>query len=299
MPRPDLEALGVNYRRIPVVAIGEDIYCDTLLILQKLEQFYPAESDGGSDGIKPRLGAVTPEMKALELLLEKWTDVLVFPRAAADCIPLDHPLVQDEKFIKDRAELWGESWDRETRAKKRPVALVNMRECFDLLENTILGDGREWIGGSEGPTLLDIHSAWIFDWMMQLDGSWPEDLISSKRYSKTFAWCGRYRQAVDGASGKNEVIEGPEAYKRVMAAGAVESRLTGVDGHDPLGLKEGDTVKVAPMDTGYTAAETGQLLVLDAMEVVIETKTKPKEGPADSIRLHCPRWNFSIEKVMS
>lgn len=41
MPRPDLTALGVGYRRIPVVAIGRDIYHDTRLVLRKLEVLFP------------------------------------------------------------------------------------------------------------------------------------------------------------------------------------------------------------------------------------------------------------------
>lgn len=41
MPRPDLALLPVNYRRIPVLAIGRDIYLDTRLILRKLETLFP------------------------------------------------------------------------------------------------------------------------------------------------------------------------------------------------------------------------------------------------------------------
>ena len=95
MPRPDLADLGVDYRRIPVAAIGEDIYCDTLLILSALEKTF-------SGSTYPSISATTPEQKALEYLLEKWTDQAVFPQAA-DCIPVDHPLVVDEGFIKDRS----------------------------------------------------------------------------------------------------------------------------------------------------------------------------------------------------
>ena len=289
MPRPDLEALGVNYRRIPVVAIGRDIYCDTLLILQKLEKLYPA---GGN--IKQSLAGTTPEHKGLELLLEKWTDVVVFPRAAADAIPLDHPLVVDPKFIKDRSELWGDSWAPDARAKKRPAALVNMRECFDLLENTIFSDGRKWVGGARGPTLADIHGVWIFDWMIQIPGAWPSELISGKIYPNTYAWADRYHKAVEAASGKNEVIEGPEALKRVHAGSALKT--TGVDAHDPLGFKEGDKVKVGPTDTGFNSLETGTLEALNAHEIVVKTSTKPAGGSkGEDVFLHVPRWNYQVQ----
>lgn len=54
-PRPELKALGVDYRRIPVVAIGKDIYCDTLMISLALERrlpqtasIFPPRKDGGA-----------------------------------------------------------------------------------------------------------------------------------------------------------------------------------------------------------------------------------------------------------
>lgn len=54
MPRPLLqEAFNLTYRKIPVLAIGRDLYCDTSIILEALEQafpekpsLYPAASDG-------------------------------------------------------------------------------------------------------------------------------------------------------------------------------------------------------------------------------------------------------------
>lgn len=41
----------------------------------------------------------------------------------------------------------------------RPEALVGMRGCWDLLER-MLGDGREWIGGTKEMGLGDIHGTW-------------------------------------------------------------------------------------------------------------------------------------------
>jgi glutathione S-transferase len=82
LPRPDLKKrLGVNYRRIPVMSIGRDIYCDTLIMLEKLEELFPYK-DGevlrkGKDG----------NSRALEKLLEKWTDVVVFKVSLTSTAP--------------------------------------------------------------------------------------------------------------------------------------------------------------------------------------------------------------------
>jgi hypothetical protein len=61
MPRPILsERLGVNYRRIPLMAIGRDVYIDTRIMLRKLESLY-------LDG---RLGATDSFQQGFEDILE-------------------------------------------------------------------------------------------------------------------------------------------------------------------------------------------------------------------------------------
>src|SRR5580693_2756842 len=44
MPKPDLIPLTGGYRKIPVMQIGADVYCDTQIILRELERRYPAPS---------------------------------------------------------------------------------------------------------------------------------------------------------------------------------------------------------------------------------------------------------------
>jgi glutathione S-transferase len=156
-PRPNLAALGVKYRRIPVLSIGRDVYCDTLLILEKLEQIYPSK-----DGKYKSISANTPTEIALEKLFEKWTDLVVFKPAAA-AIPTDLDLMKDPEFQKDREELWGRPWTKQEQEKLRPAALANLRANFDFLEQC-LGDGRQWILGDEGPKLVDIHGKHGSDW---------------------------------------------------------------------------------------------------------------------------------------
>ena len=149
MPRPDLAALGVQYRRIPVLAIGRDIYCDSRLILEKLEELYP----DGALGAGPNEN----DAKALEKLLDIWmTDGGVFARAA-ELIPPDTPMTSDSKFIADRQDFTGRSWAKENMMRKRKEALAHIKLAFNLLETTLLADGRKWIlGDTEEPTLADI-----------------------------------------------------------------------------------------------------------------------------------------------
>ena len=129
------------------MSIGKDVYCDTRIILQKLEQLFPEGA----------IGASQPEYKALQKLLEIWTiDGGVFNRAS-QLIPASMPLLNDPKFTKDRQDFSGRSWEKSKIEANRPEALAHIRNAFDLLETTLLSDGREWVLKTEKPSLGDIE----------------------------------------------------------------------------------------------------------------------------------------------
>jgi len=71
MPKPDLVALTGGYRRIPVLQIGADIYCDTALICDVLEHQQPSPT-------------LYPEaQKGLARTVAQWADSTLFPVAMA------------------------------------------------------------------------------------------------------------------------------------------------------------------------------------------------------------------------
>jgi glutathione S-transferase len=151
MPRPDVKAIGVEYRRIPLMSIGRDIYCDTRIILTKLDELFPASA------AHPSISASTLEDKAIEKLLGFWiTDGGIFPRAS-QLIPTSLPLMQDPKFKKDRAEMTGRNNSTEVIEALRPEALMEIKGALKVLEEILLADGREWILKSKGPSLADIE----------------------------------------------------------------------------------------------------------------------------------------------
>jgi glutathione S-transferase len=148
MPRDDLAALNVAYRRIPVMTVGRDVLLDTRLILQVLERRFPDGALGGEYG---------PEQRAIRRLLERWTaDAGVFQRAV-QLIPTSLPNMRDPAFVKDRSEMGGQQWSRDKIDRARPEAMVHVRDAFELLESTVLSDGRKWIFGTEKPGLADIE----------------------------------------------------------------------------------------------------------------------------------------------
>ena len=81
------------------MSIGRVIYCDTRLILHKLEENFPSGA----------LGAPQTDQKALEKLLESWAvDGGTFVRAT-QVLPPDMPLLKDAKFRRDREDYIGRS----------------------------------------------------------------------------------------------------------------------------------------------------------------------------------------------
>jgi hypothetical protein len=145
------------------MAIGKDIFCDTRLILSKLETLFPASP----------LGFTDPSQHATQQLLEKWAiEGGVFNNAAA-LLPTDMPIMKDPKFTKDRESFSGRSWGEEQMKANRPVAVAYMRDACRFLEEGLLADGREWIMNTPKPSLADI------DGKTFLSRSKPTSLFSS------------------------------------------------------------------------------------------------------------------------
>ena len=101
MPKPELVALTGGYRRIPVMQIGADIYCDSQLIVRELERRFP----------EPTL--FPQGDRGLAYANAMWSDRSVFQAAVAiifgglgDKVPA--------AFVNDRTALSGRSFDPAT-----------------------------------------------------------------------------------------------------------------------------------------------------------------------------------------
>jgi glutathione S-transferase len=71
MPKPDVLALTGGYRRTPILQIGADIYCDTALICQVLEQ----------RSAEPAL--YPPHLLGVSRIVAQWADSTLFWAAMA------------------------------------------------------------------------------------------------------------------------------------------------------------------------------------------------------------------------
>jgi hypothetical protein len=210
--------------------------------------------------------------------------------------------MNDPKFMKDREDFSGRSWNPETVKALRPEALCHVREAFDFLETGFLADGRDWILATEKPSLADIHAVWPFHWMVGLKNALPDEIISAKTHPKVFAYIQRFNKAVKAAREslpKPSRLEGQEAIAFVAHAKYPEGdQGLHIDDHDPVGagLKPGQLVGSWPIDSGFKHKDIGKLVKLDKEELVLEVEGKG--GPTQTVRLHHPRWNFRVKAAV-
>ncbi|MDE2049273.1 MAG: glutathione S-transferase family protein, partial [Betaproteobacteria bacterium] len=103
MPKPELQALTGGYRRIPVLQIGADVYCDTALICDVLEH------------LQPQPALYPAGVKGAARVMAQWADTTLFwaamaynfqPAALANIFPGQTP-EQIKAFSDDRTQMRG------------------------------------------------------------------------------------------------------------------------------------------------------------------------------------------------
>ncbi|GLB33767.1 putative glutathione S-transferase, N-terminal domain [Lyophyllum shimeji] len=102
LPRPEItDLLGITYRRIPILAIGNDVYCDTSLIVSVLERRFPTSA--GYSTIFPRSKRGGSRDTGATKIFSKLFVAALFPFATAFIAWEKLP----QAFIQDRSALFG------------------------------------------------------------------------------------------------------------------------------------------------------------------------------------------------
>lgn len=143
MPKPDLLALTGGYRRIPVLQIGADIYCDSVLIVRELERRFPEPTlfPSGTPGI--------------DQATAQWTDRAFFQSAVTVIFAGLGDSVGQE-FIRDREALSGQPFDPAAMRAAVPHMAGQLRAHAALISDQ-LADGRAFLAG-ERPGLVDANA---------------------------------------------------------------------------------------------------------------------------------------------
>jgi glutathione S-transferase len=259
MPKPDLIPLTGGYRRIPVMQIGADVYCDTQVIM--------AEIDARSGG-----GAAAASGYAVNF----WADRLFFQSA----VPIIFGEIQvPEAFIKDREKLSGRPFDMAAMKAAGPIMQVQWRAQAAWIDGALAD--KPFLAGDK-PGLADI-AAYMNVWFLR--GAVPattDALLEGLDRAK--AW--RSRVAAIG-HGRREEMTPAEALE--VAKTSEPASCTDHDAHDPLKLKVGAKVAVAADDYARDPI-SGTLVAANPWRVVIA-----REDPVlGRLQVHFPRAGYVV-----
>ncbi|KAF7189345.1 hypothetical protein HII31_09323 [Pseudocercospora fuligena] len=320
MPRPVLkDTFGLTYRKIPVMAIGRDVYCDTSLICEALEHFYPDKErtlyPRTADGVNLR-----PMMRGFA---SYWIDRPYF-RATCGMMPAD---IWRTSFGTDRAALIGHKLDPDYLERKIPENTWKLDQHLSMLEPLFEGRDRlqqPWIFGTPTPSLGDI-ALWYQTWwcteisagrlMENLTGGGIPDsphpgagaVFNADRYPGIWDWYhsfSRYFDALPNVEATDpdwqdvlKQLKGtPELARSAWLLPTPRPAQAEID--SKCGLTEGSLVSIAPDDTGKADPTIGTLVASSPEEFVI-TPQRLEKDPEVDVRVHFPRLAFVARPAKS
>jgi glutathione S-transferase len=267
MPKPDLVPLTGGYRRIPVLQIGADVYCDTAAIVRLLERLHPSPTlhPGGSEAT----------CHAWNL----WADrVLFFPVVAVVFAEIGAYVPQ--AFIEDRSRMMP-GRDFADVPKQAPHAREQLHALVSTLEAQ-LADGRPFLLGAAF-SLADAacrHPLWFLR-------AAPTSVRMLDRFPAVTAWLARVE-----AMGQGERSDLAPADALAIARAATPTGGGTVDPADPSGLAAGDPVAIVPDDYGFDPVR-GTLVAASATELAV-ARADPALG---ELVVHFPRVGFRVSRT--
>jgi glutathione S-transferase len=262
MPKPELVPLTGGYRRIPVLQVGADIYCDTQVILAELEA-------------RHRKPAV---VKGADWAVNLWADRLFFQVTVAvvfgeigDNVP--------EAFIKDREKLSGRPFDMAAMKAAAGPMKGQWRAHAAWIERGLASN--DFLGGSM-PSLADIAAYMNVWWLGRAAPGAIGALLAG--LPKTSGWAERMKAL---GHGRRLDMSGEEALAAAKAA--TPAQATGHDTVDASGLAPGAAVTVRADDYGRDPIE-GRLVAVNAERIVIARD----DAEVGATHVHFPRVGYLL-----
>jgi len=267
-PRPELNAMTGGYRRIPVMQIGADIYCDSQCILRELERRHPTPS------FFPNNGAGLP------FALARWTDGPIFELAfrvafapAAASLP--------PTLVADRSRLYlGPDGDLAKEAADLPHTLAQLRAQLGWVEAR-LSTGRCFILADE-PGMPDLL-VWYLYWF--IEGRFAGARVLFDEFPLLRAWADRVRAIGHGSSSPMSPAEALDVARQASPATGAAT-----DARDPQGLQAGMLVTVVPLGNGGDTPIEGRVLAVNRDTIAISRES----AECGEVAVHFPRVGYRV-----
>ena len=264
MPKPELVALTGGYRRIPVMQIGADIYCDSQLIVRELERRFPEPT------LFPQGDHGLAHANAM------WSDRAVFQAAVAiifgglgDKVPA--------AFINDRAALSGRPFNPAAMQAAVPHMGAQLRAHVALLSDQ-LADGRKFLTGDRAG-LVDANGYYNL-WFIH--SAFPTAASLFESIAHVPEWLERVKAI---GYGKRSEVSREDALDIARTTKPMAGTIAPRDAE-----LEGKRVTVAADDYGRDAVDG--LLVGSSEHHVSISREDPQAG---QVVVHFPRIGFSVQ----
>ncbi|KAI9034239.1 hypothetical protein DFJ74DRAFT_648675 [Hyaloraphidium curvatum] len=290
MPRPFLTPdLTGNFRRIPVLQIGADIYADTVGAIPALDRRFPGNSfNPDNSGVLDALYYVTD--------FKGFFNYLVLSMPWTDKVPCTNKefatSVSSKEFITDRESMTGNKIPVEAMAAGGPLWRDQLAAHLDSLETSIKGSKTGWIMGTEKPSTADLHYSNSV-WFMKTNGT-NQDLLA--QFPGVLGWLDKLAAAAQAnkhADG-GKPITPEEAFTIAEAASkAGEFAELASEWKDANGKKKGDVVGVLSDElrgSGKDFFVTGPLVEATYQTIAVRYTTKA----GFDVVMHFPRHGYDL-----
>jgi glutathione S-transferase len=267
LPKPDVVALTGGYRRTPFLQAGADIYCDTALIAQVIEQRRPSPS------LYPTGAPMAPA-------LAQWADSTLFwtvipytmQPAGAAAIFKGLPPEAIKAFAADRAAMTS-GMTRKTVAD----ATAQFTTYLGWLDAQ-LADGRPFLCGNEA-SIADFSVAQCLWYVRRA----PPVAQILEPHARLNAW---HQRVLSFGHGRHETLAPAQALD-IAAASATHAPTQVEPGQ---GFEPGEAVTVSATDYA-TDPVAGRLVGLTQHEAVIERH----DDRAGTLHVHFPRIGYQVK----
>jgi glutathione S-transferase len=273
MPKPELVALTGGYRRIPVLQIGADVFCDTLLICDVLEKLapnptlYPTNVDG------------------MARTVASWMDSTLFSVAmafnfgpkGATAFFAKMPPAFATAFVEDRKAM------RMGGARMSPTDATGAYKIALARINTMVGITDHGFICGAVPSIADFaayHPLWFTKNIPEIAGLLDD-------YPNIAPWMAR----VAALGSEAQLKSSYEASLDVAKAGS--SPFYAGDAYvDEHGIAMGSEVSIVAESFGPEAT-TGKLIAATKDRFTLERRHEL----CGTVRVHFPRLGFVLKEI--
>ena len=270
MPKPDVVALTGGYRKTPCMQIGADIYCDSALVCDQLEQLqpsptlYPADSEGNTR------------------IVAQWADTTLFwaamaynlgPKGAAQAFANAPPEAR-MAFGEDRAKMSGNM------TRLRPTDAAAAYKSYLLRLEVMLAQSAFLLGPA--PSIADFaayHSLWFTRVCVPVMADIFQVAPRVLKWMNSMAAFGH---------GEQEKLSATDAI--ALAANSTPAPVESAIFQDEHGIALGTPVSIAAESFGAETTE-GELIAATVTQYTL----RRHDERAGTVHVHFPRIGYVLK----